>query len=469
VKILLIGMNHTTAPVEHRERFAAGDPQPALRKLVDDAEIDEAVLVSTCNRVDLVVVTRHLEEARHRIRRFFVQDLAAGDPGAAVFDDVAYEHVDLDAVRQVFRIASSIDSMVMGEPQILGQLKDAYRDAVEWRACGPILSRLFQRAFSAAKRVKNETRVAQRPVSVARVAVELARQIFERLEDKRALLVGAGEMIELALASLQREGLADIHVANRTPAHARDLADRFGASAHGLEELDTLLPRADVVLTCIGSREPLLTRGRMQTALRSRRNRPVFVIDIGVPRNVEPEVNELDGAFLYDLDDLQSVASSNAAERRRDGERAERIVLEEQQRFAGWLAALQAVPAIKHLRARAEAIRQAEHERFLERLGLDERQRDGVEQLTRALVNKLLHAPVARLRAETEEAEALAAREAARTLFALDDPEAPGAEADEALLDARARELGALDEADDEDTADAGEGGVRAGERGGPR
>ena len=435
MRVVLAGMNHRTAPLEVRERFAVDDPEPWLAKLVAGEEIDEAVLLSTCNRVEVVAITRRPDAARHRLRSFFARELGRGEPlpERHATQSVLYEHTDTDAVRHLFRVASSIDSMVVGEPQILGQVKEAHRAAVGAGASGPVLSRLFASAFAAAKRVRSETRIAARPVSVARVAVDLARQIFETFEDKRALLVGAGEMIEAALEALRGAGLSGVSVANRTPAHADELARRFGASAHGLDELPGLLAGADVVLTCIAAERPPLGVVLFEEALRARRRRPIFAIDIGVPRNIDPEVNALDGVYLYDLDDLGGVAEANAEERRRETVRAEAIVQEEVERFDGWLSALQAVPTIRRLRARAEAVRQAELEKAAARLGLEGETRSGVEALTRAIVNKLLHAPVSRLRERAERDEGLAYLEAARVLFALDDPTAPGAEAD--LLD----------------------------------
>jgi glutamyl-tRNA reductase len=435
LKILLIGMNHRTAPLEVRERYAAGDPGPALRKLVMSDEIEEAVLVSTCNRVDLIVTTRNLEDAVLRVHRFFRTDLIEGDTTAAgpSFDDFTYEYRDRDAVQHVFRVASSLDSMVVGEPQILGQMKQAYRIAIENEVCGPVLSRLFQRAFATAKRVKNETRIAERPVSVARVAVELARQIFEDFGDKSALLLGAGEMIELALFALQREGLREVRVANRTLANAQKLAARYAATPHRLDELESLLPGADVVLCCVGGDQPILGHAMVKQALDARRSRPVFFIDMGVPRNVDPRIQSLDNAFVYDMDDLQSVADANAGERRRESDQGEDIVREEQLHFDTWMAALKAVPTIRHLRARAEEIRSGELQRMAGRLRLDDRQRQGVEALTRGIVNKLLHAPLSHLRNEAETGAGVESLEAARVLFALDDSAAPGAAVDEAL------------------------------------
>jgi len=452
-------MNHRTAPLELRERYAAQEPEPALRKLVGCSEIEEAVLISTCNRVDLVVTTHHVEDAVLRIHRFFQSDLA-GAKAAPQIDDITYEYHDGDVVRHVFRVTSSLDSMVVGEPQILGQMKDAYRLAVENQACGPVLSRLFQRAFATAKRVKNETRIAERPVSVARVAVELARQIFEEMENKSALLLGAGEMIELSLLALQREGLRDVSVVNRTFANAEALAARFAAHPHRLDELESLLPAVDIVLTCIGGKQPILNYGMLKAALAVRRNRPIFLIDIGVPRNVDPRVEKLDNAYVYDMDDLQRVADANAGARRRESDRAEVIVAQEKLQFDAWLSGLRAVPTIRHLRARVERIRRNELQRVAARLELDESQREGVEQLTRAIVNKVLHAPLAYLRNEVEDEAGSASIETARALFALDEDTAPGADADAdlreeiergRLLEARLAEAHAdWDDSDDE-------------------
>ena len=428
MKLLLVGMNHRSAPVEIRERYAVDDTRSALQKLAASEEIEEVAILSTCNRVEIVATCHHLDAARHRLLQFFSSELGADaerpDP-VGDLEDFLYVHVNGEAVRHLFRVAASVDSMVVGEPQILGQVKDAYRASVEDGVSGPVLSRLFQRAFSTAKRVKNETRIAERPVSVARVATQLAQQVFENFSGKRALLIGAGEMIETALAALHREGMREVMVANRTPAHARELAERFEASAHGLDDVPELLCRADVVLTSIAGAGAILDRASVAEALEVRRNRPIFLIDIGVPRNIDPEVDRLDNAFLYNIDDLQGISAMNAAERARETASAEEIILAEQQRFEGWLAALEAVPTIRNLRAHAEEIRSAEFERVANRLDLDAIQREGVEALTRSLVNKILHRPLSRLRSESDREEGIAMLEAARTLFGLDTPDDP--------------------------------------------
>ena len=422
MKMILLGMNHQSAPIEVRELLAVDEPGPLLQKLVSSDEIDEAVLFSTCNRVEVLVLTRSVESARHRLVSFFNRDLTRDDHSVEFeLDDVTYEYRDNEAVSHVLRVVSALDSMVVGEPQILGQTKDAYRLAVECGACGPILGRLFQHAFSTAKRVKTETRIAERPVSVARVAVDLAKQIFERFDEKRALLIGAGEMGETALRTLKKHGLQSICIANRTPQRAAALAAQFGATAHGLDELETLLGEADMVITSMGGDDPILTLDLVKRAMRKRRNRPLFVIDIGVPRNADPAIDAIDNLYRYDIDDLGAVASKNAEERAREAERGMAIVVEEQQRFDGWFAALRAVPTIRHLRDRAEAIRSRELEKALGRLELGDKEQAAVDALTKAIVNKILHAPVSRLKREAEREEGMAYLETARVLFELDD------------------------------------------------
>jgi glutamyl-tRNA reductase len=418
-------MNHRTAPLEVRERLAVNDPSPLLQKLVASDEIDEAVLFSTCNRVEVLALTRALDGARARLHSFFQRDLAPdGDSFDGNLDELTYEYRDSEAIIHVLRVASALDSMVVGEPQILGQVKDSYRASMECGACGPVLGRLLQQAFSTAKRVRNETRLAEGPISVARVAVDLAKQIFEDLHEKNALLIGAGEMIEMAIAALRQRGLESIRVANRTPERAATLAAEFGASAHGLDELEALLTDADVVLTSIVVDTPILTMELVSSALRRRPHRPLFVIDIGVPRNADPAIDALDNLYRYDLDDLDSVASDNSFQRQRESERATAIVVEDQQRFSGWFAALRAVPTIRHLRTQVERIRSHELEQTLTRLELADTEQAAVDALTQSIVNKILHAPISRLKQEAERDEGLAYLEVARALFDLDgDPD----------------------------------------------
>ena len=430
MKLVLVGMNHRTAPVEVRERFAIEDPVPVLQKLVDSEDVQEVAILSTCNRVEVIATTVNTDAARHRLIRFFQNEWATeSDRDDTVsLEESLYVYQDSEAVAHLFGVASAIDSMVVGEPQILGQVKDAYRMAVESGASGPILSRLFQRSFTTAKRVRTETRMAEGPVSVARVGVEVVGQVFENLESKRALLIGAGEMVETALETLRREGLGHVSIANRTLSHAEELARRFDAHAFSLEDLPSLLEKSDIVLTSVGGDGPILLHADIAESVRRRRSGPMVVIDIGVPRNVDPDVDRIDNVYLYNIDDLQEIAAVNAEDRLREVARARRIVQAEAERFEGWLAALKAVPTIRHLTQRSEDVRQAEVERSMDRLDLSDAQREGVEVLTRSLVSKLLHFPLRNLRQASDREEGIAMLEAARALFGLDESDSEARE-----------------------------------------
>lgn len=442
MKILLVGMNHRTAPIEVRECFAVRDPKPLLIKLVEGEVIAEAVLISTCNRVEVVVTTQNRDAALHRLRSFFCHDLIRDVvlPHGERIEDYLYECEDSEATLHLFRVASSIDSLVVGEPQILGQVKSAYRVALEAKTCQAVLNRLFHRAFETAKRVRRETRIAERPISVARIAVELAEQVFETFADKTALLIGAGEMSEMALDALRSRGLRAVHVASRSLEHAEEVAQQFGATAHVLSEIPTLFEKADIVLTCIGVTEPVLYEALIRDTLRAKSRRPVFIVDLGVPRNVDPRLNDYEGVYLYDIDDLGQVAEQNSERRREQTKRAEAIVVQEQQRFEGWFLALQAVPTIRDLLERTEAIRSSECKRVATRLQLTPEQREGVDLLTRSILNKVLHDPVSRLRRDAETEEGLGNLEVARKLFGLDE---------EAHLRSRARGMPPFGAADD--------------------
>ena len=419
MKLLILGMNHRSAPVAVRERFAIMDPVPPyLEKARNQAELDEVVLLSTCNRVEVVAACRYTDVGRQSLERFFLRELGGG---AQLAPGELYDHEGRDAVRHLFRVASSLDSLVVGEPQILGQVKASYRTAMECGASGPLLDRLFSSAFAVAKRVRTETRIAERSVSVARVAVDLAQQIFEDLRGKRALLLGAGKMITLALTALQGAGLSAVQVANRSRARALELAQRFGASAHRLDDISGLLAEADILLSCLATSRPLLDRPLVERALRGRHH-PLFVIDLGVPRNIDPEVSTLKPVYLYHIDDLVRAAESNTKQRRRETARAETLIEEAVERFGQRLTAQRAVPTIRLLRERAERMRAGEVEKALRKLDLDGEGREVVEALSRSIVNKLLHAPIAGLRTAAEGTASAAVLDATRRLFALEEP-----------------------------------------------
>ena len=415
--LLLLGVNHTTAPLDVRERLAipATRLADATRALAGQPGVREAMILSTCNRVELLATMegsgREAGNDRPRLMRF-LEEFCAVAP--ASLGPHLYEFREREAVRHLFRVASSLDSLVVGEAQILGQVKESWTVGREVGAIAQQLDPLLQRAFSVAKRVRSETRIGSSSVSVASVAVELARKIFGTLAGKQVLIVGAGKMAELAARHLLQHGLSTVLISNRTEERARQMA----------QSLDTQLPtqiipfdqlleqahRADIVLTSTGAG---INGGRLFTAaagrrfLERRRNRPMFFIDIAVPRDVDPALNDVDGCFVYDMDDLQQVASQNLASRSREAEAAEGIVTREVERYHDRLGELDGVPTIRALQERTEALRIAELERSAGRLAdLTPAQREAVEALTRSLTAKMLHAPMAAIRSAAGEGDA---------------------------------------------------------------
>ena len=424
-EILLVGLSHHTAPVEVRERlaFANGRLEPALQALVDWPGVAEGAIVSTCNRVEVVACGRDAERLAAELPRFLGAQHGLG-PDA--LREHLYRHAGREAVRHLFRVAASLDSMVLGEPQILGQLKSQYAIAAALGASGRVLHRCFHKSFSVAKRVRSETGIAQRAVSVGSAAVELARGIFDRFEDKTALLLGAGTMGELTARQLLAQGTGTLMVANRTYERAINVARELGGMPVPLEKLSRYLPLADLVIGAAGGGSYLIDPGLVREAMRERRQRPMFLIDLAVPRSIDPAVHALDGVYVYDVDDLDAVVNENRDARATEAVRAEAIIDAEVEAFWHWMEGLEVVPTIVALRARVEAIRDAELTRHVAALGmLDPRQREAVERVTRAIVNKILHGPLAALRHERHH-DATAMIEAVRLLFQL-DPDTPAA------------------------------------------
>ncbi|HEY6305096.1 MAG TPA: glutamyl-tRNA reductase [Candidatus Angelobacter sp.] len=411
----LIGVNHISAPLEVRERLAVSEAQlpDAVRSLVQQPGVDEGMVLSTCNRVEMLTSTRQGADLRGFLRSYFGLE-------AEALRSHVYEFEQRAAVRHVFRVASSLDSMVVGEPQILGQVKEAYTVARSLGAINSALEALLSRAFAVAKRVRTETAIGSSSVSVASVAVELAGKIFGSLADKTVYLVGAGKMAELAARHLLARGAGRILVSNRTYERALELAEAFGGRAAPFEQLYHIAEQADIILTSTGASEPLF-RTEQAEALRSRRrSRPLFFIDIAVPRNIAPEVNRLDGVFVYDIDDLQSMAANNSAERQKEAERAEKIIELEVERFASRMKSLEVVPTILSLQEYCETIRQAEIDRIRGRLGpISSEQESAIEAMTRAIINKLLHTPITTLKSSAAEPEAATIHEMIRRIFNL--------------------------------------------------
>jgi len=402
-EIVLIGMNHKSAPVEVREQLAVAckekvDPLVHLPQL---QHVDEMFFVSTCNRVEILFICRDAHEALEEVKRLLRNHL--GDQFNDSLDQHFYTHHSLDAVKHLFRVASSLDSMVVGEPQILGQIKTAYRQATEHKTVGVILNRLLHKTFSVAKRVRSETCVGSYAVSISYAAVELARKIFGKLADKRVLLIGAGEMAELAAEHLLAQGVCQMAVANRTLERAVSLARRFRAQTVPFDHILDNLKNADIVLTSTGSPEPILLHRDVKSRMRERRNRPLFFIDIAVPRDIDPKINEIDNVYVYDIDDLQGVIDLNLEDRKREAERAEHIIAEETLKFEDWLCTLKVVPTIIALRDKAEAIRQLEIQKTLSHMPhLSESDRKAIEVLTDSIVRKILHDPILYLKRKSE-------------------------------------------------------------------
>jgi glutamyl-tRNA reductase len=419
--ILCIGLNHETAPVAVRERLAlAGDSlHETLQWLKGQAGIREALVLSTCNRVELYLVT----EEGHRqmeptIRTYFTQRFGLAEDDWRRFH---YRYGYHKAITHLFRVASGMDSMVIGEPQITGQVKDAYKEAVHQKAVGTILNRLFHKSFHVSKRVRTETELAARAVSVSYVAVELAKKIFGDLSDRQALLAGAGEMAELAARHLVSNGVARILVASRTLDHAKRLAEAFQGKAIALDSIPASLSDVDILLCSTAAPDYILRVEQIREAMRTRRNKPIFIIDIAVPRNIDPRVNEIDNVYLYDIDDLQNVLQANLEERKKELKRAESIVQEEVRGFLAWISSLDLVPTIVSLRERAEEIRARELDKALSMLQtpVSDKDRKAIEAMSQAIVNKILHDPVSTLKKAEEKGDTPGLVDAVRKLFSL--------------------------------------------------
>jgi glutamyl-tRNA reductase len=416
----LIGVNHNTAPVEVRERLAIPESRlpEAVKRFVQHPGVDEALILSTCNRVELLAQTTNgSADLRGFLGEYFQIEKSTLDPHL-------YEYRAQDAIRHMFRVAASLDSMIVGEAQILGQVKEAYATA---RAVGAIHSQLdllLTRAFAVAKRVRTETAVGSSAVSVASVAVELAKKIFGSLNGKHVFLVGAGKMTELAARHLLAHGAGSIFVANRTYDRAIRLAQKFEGQAIEFSRLHDTCDRADIVITSTGAPHAIFRREHGEVFMSRRKNRPMFFIDIAVPRDVDPEMNKLDGIFVYDIDDLQQGVASHVADRKKEAERANAIIDDEVVRFQARLQTYDVVPTIVSLQDHLETIRQAEIDRVRGRLGqLTPEQELAVETLTRGIVNKIMHTPVTTLKTAARESEATTVVEIVKRLFNLRSPE----------------------------------------------
>lgn len=419
-EIILIGLNHKTAPVEIREclAFTDHDTRSALTALSAHPAIDESVLLSTCNRVELLLAVNDLAPAVATAKQYLSQ---VKQVPLRNFDAALYLHQGDQAVRHLFRVAASLDSMVVGEPQILGQVKSAYRWATEEKTSGVILNRLLHRTFFVAKRIRSETGIGDHAVSISYAAIELGRKIFGTLEGKRVLLIGAGEMAELAVEHLIRHRAGRILVANRTFERGVALAAKYKGTAIRFEEIVSYLGEVDIVVCSTGAQAYVLQRDDVKAVMRGRRNRPLFFIDIAVPRDIDPRVNQLNNAYLYDIDDLNEIIDDNIQDRQHEAVKAERIVDEAVIHFRQWFQSLEVVPTIKALRAKVEMVAQTEVQKALNQLGhLGEHDQKAIEKMIDALINKILHDPTRYLKSNGCQGNRSVSLDITRKLFNLD-------------------------------------------------
>ena len=421
IKIVNIGMNHETAPVELRECLAS-EPDTTVKILAsmrDHPFIREGLFLSTCNRVEALLTTETPEKAK----KWVISSMSGlGNIPEESFSQNLYTFEDMDAVAHIFRVASSLDSMVVGEPQILGQIKDAYVQATRQKTSGVVLNRLMHKAFHVAKRIRTETGISEAAVSISYAAVELAKKIFHLLDNKKVLLIGAGKMAELAARHLLSQGVSSMVVANRTFERAVRVAEAFDARPVSFEEIASQLVDVDIVVTSTASPGYVITHEQVKKSLRKRRNRPVFFIDIAVPRDVQPEVNSLENVYVYDIDDLKGVIELNMEQRKQEAIKAENVVREEVVKFERWLKTLSVVPTIVSLQEKAESIIQAELKKSSSVLrGPTPGQEQAIKTLTRSIAEKVLNDPILYLKARADRRSVNTYLDVTRKLFNLDE------------------------------------------------
>ena len=419
--IVLLGLNHKTAPVELREllAFSKQEAVAVLEGLQKCPDINEVMLISTCNRVEVLLTTSSSINAVNSVKTYISEFKKIP---ISKFENALYMHDGEEAVRHIFRVASSLDSMMVGEPQILGQIKDAYLTTILKKTSGVILNRLLHKTFFVAKRVRSETGIGDHAVSISYAAIELARKIFGNLEGKKVLLVGAGEMAELAVEHLIRNRVGEIFVANRTFERGVELANRFKGKAIRIEEIPDCLKVVDIIISSTGSPNFVIVRDQVKGVMRSRRNRPIFFIDIAVPRDIDPDINRLNNAYVYDIDDLKGVIEENIKDRNKESIKGERIVDEAVISFKQWFESLDVVPTIVALRNKIDSIARSEIDKTLRSLNhLSDNDHQAIHRMTNALINKILHDPTLFLKSDGCHGDRFAYIDLTRKLFNLDE------------------------------------------------
>ena len=428
MNILAIGLNHKTASVEVRERlaFSGSRLRQALSALAEccarqDGTLREGVILSTCNRTEIYALAEDAARGREHLLRFLSEQ--EGLPPAG-FESPLYTCEDEQAVNHLFSVAAGIDSMIVGENEILGQVREAYGLASASKAIGPVLARLFRKSITVGKRARTETTIGRDAISVSYAAVELAKKIFQDLGSCRALVVGAGETSELTLKNLTENGIGEVSVINRTRRRAEAIASQCGGRVLGFGRIAQALCSADIVISSTAAPHPVIRAQAVERAMALRQQRPLLLVDIAVPRDVDPEVGRIENVHLYDIDDLEKVVEVNLERRRREIPKVKAIIHKEQADFMAWFRALEVLPTITSLKGRAEEIRLAELQKALRRLGpLPEQQRSIVEALSLGIVNKLLHPPIVNLKGRASGQDGRLYAMAIRQLFALEDPQ----------------------------------------------
>jgi len=418
-EIVLLGINHETASVDLREclAFSEDEAADALVLLRKNKYIKEALIFSTCNRVEVLIVTEDRTKGTDAATKFLSEFKKVP---ATQFEDALYVYNGDEAVRHIFRVASSLDSMMVGEPQILGQIKEAYRNATVKKTSGVILNRLLHRTFFVAKKVRSETGIGDHAVSISYAAIELGRKIFGTLENKKVLLIGAGEMAELAVEHLIRNRTGEIFVANRTFKRGVELAKKFKGQAIRFEELPNYLKEVDIIISSTGSSDFILRPEQVKKIMPNRRNRPLFFIDIAVPRDIDPKINRLNNSYVYDIDDLKGVVDENIGDRKAEAVKGERIVDEAVIRFREWYDSLDVVPTIVALRSKLEIIARAEVEKTMQSNSVSGADSQAIQRMTDSIINKFLHDPTLVLKGNGIHRDKSVYLDVARKLFRLD-------------------------------------------------
>lgn len=388
--ILIFGLNHNTAPVEIREKlFISEEVLENFLKRLKNNNLNETVVLSTCNRTEIYLSTDNPDESYNTLKEIIINDFNIQPEW---FHNYTYLFKDEDAYRHLFLVASGLDSMVIGEPQILGQVKDAYRAAVFQGTTGFYLDRLFHRTFNVAKRIRTETKIGYNPVSISSMAVELSKRIFGELENKKILVIGAGEMCEIALKHFKKEGVSDIFVTNRTFQRAKKLSEDIAGTPYPFEDIPELLTRVDMILSSTGADKHIIDRDTILPIMKKRKNRPLFFIDIAVPRDIDPKVNDIENIYLYNIDDLKELSQRYMQNRIKESEYAISIVEEEILKFSQWLKQLEMNPIITHIVEKTEDLRNREFQKILNRLkNIDDETIRSIDMLTKTIVNKLIH------------------------------------------------------------------------------